>query len=151
MRNEDGRTRTIARDEARRVRVSGRSVATLHRTLQLRRGMIDFAVALALFWVVVLTCGVGSDQAYAVPLPALAPSASLVAAPTAEPASLYAAVSGDAARSFRPSGPAGGAHAVALLSITFAAIAAFNLAFLRHLRRVYASPRRGVWRRGSQI
>jgi hypothetical protein len=34
-----------------------------------------------------------------------------------------------------------------LLSLTVAGMAAFNLAFLRHLRRAYASPRRGVWRR----
>jgi hypothetical protein len=31
----------------------------------------------------------------------------------------------------------------------FSAMVAFNLAFLRHLRRVYASPRQGAWRRGS--
>ena len=35
-----------------------------------------------------------------------------------------------------------------LLSLAFAAIVACNLAFWRHLRRVYASPRRSVWRRG---
>jgi hypothetical protein len=35
-----------------------------------------------------------------------------------------------------------------LLSVAFAAIVAFNLGFWRHLRRVYASPRRSVWRRG---
>jgi hypothetical protein len=34
-----------------------------------------------------------------------------------------------------------------LLSVTVASITACNLAFLRHLRRAYASPRRGVWRR----
>jgi hypothetical protein len=34
-----------------------------------------------------------------------------------------------------------------IFSLTVAAIATLNLAFLRHLRRVYASPRRGVWRR----
>jgi hypothetical protein len=34
-----------------------------------------------------------------------------------------------------------------VLSLTIAGMATFNLAFLRHLRRVYASPRRGVWRR----
>jgi len=34
-----------------------------------------------------------------------------------------------------------------LLSLSVATTAALNLAFLRHLRRVYASPRRGVWRR----
>jgi hypothetical protein len=36
---------------------------------------------------------------------------------------------------------------IVLLSIAVASMAAFNLAFLRHLRRAYASPRRGVWRR----
>jgi hypothetical protein len=34
------------------------------------------------------------------------------------------------------------------LSLVVAGVAAINLAFLRHLRRAYASPRRGVWRRG---
>lgn len=34
-----------------------------------------------------------------------------------------------------------------VLSLTVAATAALDLAFLRHLRRVYASPRRSVWRR----
>src|SRR5262249_36439199 len=34
-----------------------------------------------------------------------------------------------------------------LLSLTVASMVALDLAFLRHLRRVYASPRRGVWRR----
>jgi uncharacterized membrane protein len=33
------------------------------------------------------------------------------------------------------------------LTLTVAATAALDLAFLRHLRRVYASPRRSVWRR----
>jgi hypothetical protein len=33
------------------------------------------------------------------------------------------------------------------LSLAIAGLGAFNLAFVRHLRRVYASPRRGVWRR----
>jgi hypothetical protein len=35
-----------------------------------------------------------------------------------------------------------------LFSLAVAGITACNLAFLRHLRRAYASPRRGVWRRG---
>jgi hypothetical protein len=34
-----------------------------------------------------------------------------------------------------------------LFSLTVATIAALDLAFWRHLRRAYASPRRGVWRR----
>jgi hypothetical protein len=32
--------------------------------------------------------------------------------------------------------------------VAFALLAALNLAIWRHLRRAYASPRRGVWRRG---
>jgi hypothetical protein len=35
-----------------------------------------------------------------------------------------------------------------LLSVAFAGLLAGNLAFWRHLRRAYASPRRSVWRRG---
>ena len=35
-----------------------------------------------------------------------------------------------------------------LIGLTFSFMFAFNLAILRHLRRVYASPRRGGWRRG---
>jgi hypothetical protein len=35
-----------------------------------------------------------------------------------------------------------------VLSLVVAGVAAINLAVLRHLRRAYASPRRGVWRRG---
>jgi hypothetical protein len=34
-----------------------------------------------------------------------------------------------------------------VVSLSIATMAALDLAFLRHLRRVYASPRRGVWRR----
>lgn len=37
---------------------------------------------------------------------------------------------------------------VIILGLAFTAIIAFNLAFLRHLRRVYASPRHGGRRRG---
>ena len=43
--------------------------------------------------------------------------------------------------------PAHHGQTFVFLSLTVAAAAALNLAFLRHLRRVYASPRRGVWRR----
>jgi hypothetical protein len=34
-----------------------------------------------------------------------------------------------------------------ILSLTVATLATLDLAFLHHLRRAYASPRRGVWRR----
>jgi site-specific recombinase len=35
-----------------------------------------------------------------------------------------------------------------LLAGVFSTLVAFNLAFFRHLRREYASPRRGAWRGG---
>jgi hypothetical protein len=35
-----------------------------------------------------------------------------------------------------------------IVGLVFSAMVALNLAFLRHLRRVYASPRQGAWRRG---
>ena len=35
-----------------------------------------------------------------------------------------------------------------LLSLWVSALAALDLGFWRHLRRAYASPRRGTWRRG---
>lgn len=38
-------------------------------------------------------------------------------------------------------------NAVLLLAAVFSLLAAFNLAFFRHVRRVNASPRRSVWRR----
>lgn len=38
-------------------------------------------------------------------------------------------------------------RAMILLGLTFSLMLTFNLAILRHLRRVYASPRRRVWRR----
>ncbi len=37
--------------------------------------------------------------------------------------------------------------ALLLLGLTFSFMFTFNLAMLRHLRRVYASPRRGTWGR----
>ena len=39
-------------------------------------------------------------------------------------------------------------QSLGLLSLAFALLVALNLAIWRHLRRAYASPRRGVWRRG---
>ena len=36
-----------------------------------------------------------------------------------------------------------------ILGLTFAVMFTFNLAISRHLRRVYASPRRSAWRRGG--
>jgi hypothetical protein len=40
-------------------------------------------------------------------------------------------------------------HGLLIVGLVFSAMVALNLAFLRHLRRVYASPRQGAWRRGE--
>lgn len=45
---------------------------------------------------------------------------------------------------------AGMAARMAVFGLTFATMFAFNMAFVRHLRRVYASPRRNGWRRGRR-
>ena len=45
---------------------------------------------------------------------------------------------------------AGAVARITVLGLTFATMFAFNMAFVRHLRRVYASPRRNGWRRGRR-
>ena len=45
-------------------------------------------------------------------------------------------------------GPPNSRAAMLILGLTFSLMFTFNLAIWRHLRRVYASPRRGVWGRG---
>jgi hypothetical protein len=118
------------------------------KTGGLRRWAADFALAFILFWAVALSLGGNHGRAYAVSLPALAMEAILPdSAALSTPASL---------RADRPSHGGQSIHkaqtspeqARVLLSFAFAALAAINLGFWRHLRRVYASPRRSVWRRG---
>ena len=113
----------------------------------LRRGIADFAIALALFWVIIFSTGLQNGQAYAVPLPDFTlervTEPALVnfpAWPSAASTSLQITES--------PAAYAARQQALVLLSVTVAVLVAFNLAFWRHLRRAYASPRRGVWRRG---
>ena len=110
----------------------------------LRRLGADFALAFILFWAVAFSLGASHTRAYAVSLPALAKEAIPPDSAVSSPASL---------RSDQPSQAVHKAQtrpeqARVLLSVAFAAIIAFNLGFWRHLRRVYASPRRSVWRRG---
>lgn len=110
----------------------------------LRRLATDFALAFILFWAVALSLSAGHTRAYAVSLPELAKEALEPAASVTTPAS------------FRADQPSQAVHkaltrpeqARLLLSVAIAAIIAINLGFWRHLRRVYASPRRSVWRRG---
>jgi hypothetical protein len=117
------------------------------RTRGLRRGLADFALALALFWAMALAISGSHTRAHAVPLPAIAKEAILADGAASSPASVRAADSRHTIHNVHKA-QAGQGHAFALLSIAFAALVACNLAFWRHLRRVYASPRRSVWRRG---
>ncbi len=109
---------------------------------ELRRGLADFVLALLLFWGVAFAVSSSDIRAHAVPLTAFSKQS----------------IDHDFAAASRPRvqaayGPhkaqaSGRAADLALLSLAFAALVAGNLAFWRHLRRVYASPRRNVWRRG---
>ncbi len=113
---------------------------------ELRRGLADFVLALALFWAVALAVNGSDIRAHAVSLPTIAKEAILDTGALSL-AGMQAAESRHAVHSFSKS-EAGREQALMLLSLAFAAIVACNLAFWRHLRRVYASPRRSVWRRG---
>jgi|EndMetStandDraft_8_1072994.scaffolds.fasta_scaffold54874_5 hypothetical protein len=108
------------------------------------RWLRDFVLALSLFWFGVFAFGGPQNHAHAIPLP------SHVASGVERPIALNVHAWGRAAqtelRVLRESHE-DRTRTLILLSLTFAGLATLNLAFLRHLRRVYASPRRGVWRR----
>jgi hypothetical protein len=110
------------------------------------RGLADFVLALCLFWGAVLV--VSDVRAHGVSLQTLRSS------PLAHPGDgdpRHASIRSVEPRTFAHSlqgARADGGMDFVLLSVAFAALAAGNLAFWRHLRRVYASPRRSVWRRG---
>jgi hypothetical protein len=131
----------------REMHGSGRSGKSGSRSAarELRRGLADFVLALALFWGVVLAVGGSDNRAHAISLPIIAKETILDAGAPGL-AGLQAAESRHAVHSFSKS-EASREQALMLLSLAFAAIVACNLAFWRHLRRVYASPRRSVWRR----
>jgi hypothetical protein len=110
----------------------------------LRRLTADFALAFILFWAVALSFGTGHSRAYAVSLPVLAKQAIVPDSAVSSPASLRPDRPTQSINKVQTSPE----HARVLLSLAFAVIVAINLGFWRHLRRVYASPRRSVWRRG---
>jgi hypothetical protein len=117
------------------------------RTGGLRRGATDFTLALVLFWAIALLFDAGQSRAYAVSLPALAKEAIQPSPSLSRPATLRAEQPLQAAQIVhRPQ--TSPELSRFLLSLAFAALVAINLGFWRHLRRVYASPRRRVWRRG---
>ena len=112
----------------------------------LRRGITDFALAFILFWGMSLYMGAAHSPAHA----------SLLPKRSALPQTQQAPATSAGYRFDHPLQPELHAykaatnphHARLLLSLALAGIVAVNLGFWRHLRRVYASPRRSVWRRG---
>jgi hypothetical protein len=117
-------------------------------TREVSRVLADFAVALALFWLIALGISGSDIRAHAVALPVIAKEA-VLAEPVAP--SRIGAGGADTRPLIHSTVKAQGGgrdQGLLLLSLAFAAILACNLAFFRHLRRVYASPRRSVWRRG---
>ncbi len=110
----------------------------------LRRLGTDFVLAFVLFWAIAVSLSAGHTPAHAVYLPARTIDAIMPDWVAPSPATFQTVQSSQAVHKAqtRP------VQARVLLSVAFAAIIALNLGFWRHLRRVYASPRRSVWRRG---
>jgi hypothetical protein len=114
--------------------------------------VIDFLLAFTLIWATVFTVGVARSCAHAEVLPRIeavvrsiagrqeaGPAASLTMRETGLP--------GTGSYTHDRAGTTGVATYV-LLSLWVSALAALDLGLWRHLRRAYASPRRGTWRRG---
>jgi hypothetical protein len=106
------------------------------------RFLRDFGLAFALFWAVAYTSNSTHGRAHAVS----AYDTWVIHRNLGDDARIWGPPS---EAQFRVTREARAAHTRAMLLLGFgiAGLAALNLAFLRHLRRVYASPRRGVWRR----
>jgi len=108
-----------------------------------RRWVADFALAFMLFWAVALALGAVNSRAWALSLPGGVPDGAITPdRAVARPARLGADRPSRAAGRPIPNTPASPEQARLLLSLAFATLAAANLGFWRHLRRVYASPRR---------
>jgi hypothetical protein len=107
------------------------------------RWLTDFSVALCLFWFGLFAFGGSQNHAHAIPLPTRA-AATAADHPTALDLRALRRAAQVELRILHQDHT----RTLILLSVAFAGLAACNLAFLRHLRRAYASPRRSVWRRG---
>lgn len=124
--------------------------ARTRRTL--RSGLRDMALGAVVFLMLPLFLGVISspaqpwtmDEAFAGEIIATrAVEVSSPPGPAAENAVMAAALLRPSTMSVRTRR----LSELAVLGLTFSLLVSFNLAFLRHLRRVSASPRRDVWRR----
>jgi hypothetical protein len=114
----------------------------------LRLIVIDFLLAFVLIWGTVLTVGVARSRAHAEVLPGIkAVVRSIAGQQEASPAVWETVLPGAGSYTEDRVGRTGVATYL-LLSLWISALAALDLGFWRHLRRAYASPRRGTWRRG---
>jgi hypothetical protein len=106
------------------------------RSKRLARGVRDFLTGLGLFAMVVVACYSLPTREARAPVPIFAASAQAASPYTlaiqSQPAGLDA-IAVKRAQEVRT--------ALMILGLVFASLVAFNLAFFRHLRRVYASPR----------
>jgi hypothetical protein len=111
--------------------------------LRLPRMVRDFVVGMALFGLIVAaTSSFAKDSSH----PTLFSGAAL-ANHYVIPMDGTLLVHANYTPSTRVSRAPGQSQSLIILGLVFSSMVAFNLAFLRHLRRVYASPRQGAWRR----
>jgi hypothetical protein len=111
----------------------------------LRLIFIDFVLAFVLIWTAVFTIGVARSRAHAEGVSAIGAVVRTMAGHNL--ASAGVAAPEIASPTLQPVGRSP-LQTYVLLSLCVAALSALNLAFWRHLRRAYASPRRSMWRRG---
>lgn len=114
---------------------------------ELRRCIRDFLLSLAVF-VALFAVPYGGQGNWA---PPKASAADIAVVQWLEPPPGLVVEFASISALPRPAGYVGGAErtrAMILLGLTFSLMLTFNLAIWRHLRREYASPRRGVWGRG---
>jgi hypothetical protein len=111
----------------------------------LRLILIDFVLAFVLIWTGVITIGVARSRAHAEGVSAIGAVVRTVAGHNLASAGVAALEMASHTPKRVGRSPL---QTYLLLSLCVAALTAFNLAFWRHLRRAYASPRRSMWRRG---
>jgi hypothetical protein len=116
------------------------------RNSELRLILIDFVLAFAVIWLVVFTVGVARGRAHAEGVSTIGALVRTMARENLASAGVAAPdiapdIAPDMATPARKRTDAPRLPTYLLLSLSVAAMAALNLAFWRHLRRAYASPR----------
>lgn len=118
----------------------------LGQSRELRLCLRDFVLSLIVF-LAIFAMPSGSQTNWAPPKAAAA-DITLAQAVETTPGAVSESTFVLATRQPGHSGNAERTRAMILLGLTFSLLLSFNLAIWRHLRREYASPRRGMWGRG---